>query len=114
MNINATLLGQMLVFGVLIWFSWKFIWPPLTKAVEDRQKKIAEGLAAAERGQKELQHAFGDCFAHGKVRHYRDSRSSQQRSAHGGDAVQPECGLKIQRLGFAVVRERDGVFDEEM
>ena len=60
MDINATLLGQMLVFGILIWFSWKFIWPPLTKAVEDRQKKIAEGLAAAERGQKELQQSHGE------------------------------------------------------
>jgi F-type H+-transporting ATPase subunit b len=60
MDINATLLGQMLVFGVLIWFSWKFIWPPLMKAVEDRQKKIADGLAAAERGQKELHQASGD------------------------------------------------------
>jgi F-type H+-transporting ATPase subunit b len=60
MNINATLLGQMLVFGILIWFSWKFIWPPLIKAVEDRQKRIAEGLAAAERGQTELQSAHGE------------------------------------------------------
>ncbi len=60
MDINATLLGQMLVFGVLIWFSWKFIWPPLMKAVEERQKKIADGLAAAERGQKELQQSHGD------------------------------------------------------
>src|SRR5512138_1285919 len=60
MDINATLLGQMLVFGILIWFSWKFIWPPLTKAIEDRQKKIAEGLAAAERGQTELQSAHGE------------------------------------------------------
>jgi F-type H+-transporting ATPase subunit b len=60
MEINATLIGQMLVFGVLIWFSWKFIWPPLTKAVEERQKKIADGLAAAERGQKELQASHGE------------------------------------------------------
>lgn len=60
MDINATLLGQMLVFGILIWVSWKFIWPPLVKAVEDRQKKIAEGLAAAERGQVELQSAHGE------------------------------------------------------
>jgi F-type H+-transporting ATPase subunit b len=60
MEINATLIGQMLVFGVLIWFSWKFIWPPLTRAVEDRQKKISEGLAAAERGQKELQQSHGE------------------------------------------------------
>lgn len=60
MEINATLIGQMLVFGVLIWFSWKFIWPPLTRAVEERQKKIADGLAAAERGQKELQASHGE------------------------------------------------------
>ena len=60
MDINATLLGQALVFGILIWFSWRFIWPPLVKAVEDRQKKIAEGLAAAERGQAELQNAHGE------------------------------------------------------
>jgi F-type H+-transporting ATPase subunit b len=59
MDINATLLGQMLVFGILIWFSVKFIWPPLVKAIEDRQKKIAEGLAAAERGQNELSSAHG-------------------------------------------------------
>jgi F-type H+-transporting ATPase subunit b len=60
MDINATLLGQVLVFVILIWFSAKFIWPPLVKAVEDRQKKIAEGLAAAERGQTELQSAHGE------------------------------------------------------
>ena len=60
MDINATLLGQVLVFGILIWFSMKFIWPPLVKAVEDRQKKIAEGLAAADRGQNELQNAHGE------------------------------------------------------
>lgn len=60
MDINATLLGQALVFGILIWFTVKFIWPPLVKAIEDRQKKIAEGLAAAERGQNELQSAHGE------------------------------------------------------
>jgi F-type H+-transporting ATPase subunit b len=60
MNINATLIGQAIVFLILIWFTVKFIWPPLIKAVEDRQKKIAEGLAAAERGQNELQNAHGE------------------------------------------------------
>jgi F-type H+-transporting ATPase subunit b len=60
MSINATLLGQILVFIILIWFSARFIWPPLVKAVEDRQKKIAEGLSAAERGQNELQSAHGE------------------------------------------------------
>jgi F-type H+-transporting ATPase subunit b len=60
MNINATLIGQVIVFLILIWFSVKFIWPPLLRAIEDRQKKIADGLAAAERGQKELQEANGE------------------------------------------------------
>lgn len=60
MNINATIIGQAIVFLILIWFTVKFIWPPLMKAVEDRQKKIAEGLAAAERGQNELQNAHGE------------------------------------------------------
>jgi len=63
MNINATLFVQALSFAFLIWFAVKFIWPPLTKAVEDRQKKIAEGLAAAERGQTELQSAHGEAQA---------------------------------------------------
>jgi F-type H+-transporting ATPase subunit b len=54
MNINATLIGQAIVFLILIWFTVKFIWPPLLNAIEDRQKKIADGLAAAERGRNEL------------------------------------------------------------
>jgi F-type H+-transporting ATPase subunit b len=57
MNVNATFLGQALFFAILIWFSWKFIWPPLIKAIEERQAKIADGLAAADRSQKELAQA---------------------------------------------------------
>ena len=54
MSINATLFAQMIVFLILIWFTMKFIWPPLTKAMDDRAKRIAEGLSAAERARKEL------------------------------------------------------------
>ena len=57
MNINATLLGQMLAFGVLIWFTMKFVWPPILAAIEERQKKIAEGLSAAERASASLKEA---------------------------------------------------------
>ena len=52
-----TLLGQMITFAILIWFTVKFIWPPLTKAIEERQQKIAEGLAAADNAQKNLAQA---------------------------------------------------------
>ena len=54
MNINMTFFGQMLSFAILVWFTMKFIWPPLNAAIEERQKKIAEGLAAAERSRKDL------------------------------------------------------------
>ena len=58
MNVNATFIGQMVVFAILLWFFWKFVVPPIAQAVTDRQKKLAEGLAAAERGQKDLDEAM--------------------------------------------------------
>ena len=57
MNLNFTLVGQALAFGIFIWFSVKFIWPPLMKAIDDRQKTIADGLAEAERGRASLSEA---------------------------------------------------------
>ena len=57
MNLNATLFFQMIVFFVLAWFTMKFVWPPLTKAMDDRRQKIADGLAAAEKGKADLAQA---------------------------------------------------------
>ena len=55
MNINLTLLAQAASFAIFIWFTAKFIWPPLLRAIETRQKQIADGLAAAERGRQDLE-----------------------------------------------------------
>ena len=57
MNLNLTLIAQALVFAAFIWFNTKFVWPFLTKKIEERQKTIADGLAAAERGTKALEEA---------------------------------------------------------
>lgn len=57
MDINATLLGQALTFAVLVWFTMKFVWPPLTNMMDERAKRIADGLAAAERGKQDLEEA---------------------------------------------------------
>ena len=54
MSINATLIGQMITFALLVWFTMKYIWPPLFDSLEERKKKIADGLAAAEKGQEEI------------------------------------------------------------
>jgi len=55
MNINLTLIAQAAAFGIFIWFTARFVWPPLLRAIETRQKQIADGLAAAERGRKDLE-----------------------------------------------------------
>ena len=55
MNFNLTLIAQALVFAAFIWFTVKFVWPPLLRAIETRQKTIADGLAAAEQGQRSLE-----------------------------------------------------------
>ena len=57
MNINATLFAQMIVFAILIWVTMKFIWPPLMKAMDERARRIGEGLAAADRSRTELEKA---------------------------------------------------------
>ena len=54
MNINATLFLQAIVFAVLVWFTMKFVWPPITKALDERALKIADGLAAADKAKSEL------------------------------------------------------------
>ena len=57
MDINMTLLGQTIAMIVFVWFCMKFIWPPIMTAIEERQTEIADGLAAAERGQNKLEQA---------------------------------------------------------
>ena len=54
MNLNFTMVAQAISFAIFIWFTARFVWPPLMKAVEERQQKIADGLAAANKGQHEL------------------------------------------------------------
>ena len=54
MNINATLFLQAVVFAILVWFTMKFVWPPITKALDERAQKIADGLAAADKAKSEL------------------------------------------------------------
>jgi F-type H+-transporting ATPase subunit b len=74
MNLNLSLLGQMITFALFIWFTMKYVWPPLTKAMQDRQKKISDGLAAAEQSIRDLE------LAERKVQEI--LRESKQQSSH--------------------------------
>jgi F-type H+-transporting ATPase subunit b len=56
-NINLTLIGQLVAFIVFVWFCMKYVWPPLISAIEERQKRIADGLADADKATKRLEQA---------------------------------------------------------
>ena len=57
MSINGTLIAQMIVFAILVWFTMSFVWPPIATALDERAKKIAEGLSAADKAKAELSQA---------------------------------------------------------
>lgn len=57
MNINLTLIGQIITFVIFVWFCMKYVWPPISGALAEREKKIAEGLNAADRAKEELDRA---------------------------------------------------------
>ena len=55
MDINATIIGQFLTFAILVWFTMKYVWPPIIQGLREREKKIAAGLDAAEKSKQELE-----------------------------------------------------------
>jgi len=57
MNINLTLFGQAISFAIFVWFCVKYVWPPIIKALEERETRIADGLAAADKGRRDLENA---------------------------------------------------------
>ena len=93
MNINFTLFSQAMAFAIFIWFTVRFVWPPLMRAIENRQKTIADGLAAGERGKQELELASqrsgdvvreakqraSDIIAQAEKRACRDCRGGKKR-----------------------------------
>jgi len=79
-DINATLLGQTIAMAVFVWFCMKYIWPPLLEAIEERQAKIAEGLAAADKGEETL--AAAKAEADGIVSDARKQATSILDQAH--------------------------------
>ena len=99
MDINLTLIVQMLVFAAFVWFTMKFVWPPLAKAMEERQDKIADGLSAAERGRKELelaQHRVKDELKQAKVQSADIIEKANKRAAQLIEEAKEEAKHEAQ------------------
>lgn len=88
MSINMTLIGQTIAMFVFVWFCMKYIWPPIMAALETRQREIADGLAAAERGRSDLENAKTE--AEKIVSAARDQARGiiDQANARAGDIVE--------------------------
>ena len=108
MNFNATLIVQMVVFLTLVWFSMKFIWPPMTTAIEERRKKIAEGLAASDEADKALEKAQAEAAT--IVQSAREQATavreqSEKRSSQIMEETKAEASAERQRQVAAAEAE---------
>jgi F-type H+-transporting ATPase subunit b len=96
-SINATLIIQMIVFAILVWFTMKFVWPPITAALDERAKKIADGLSAADKAKADLAQA--------------NTKVEQQLAAARDDAAKRLADA--ERLAQQMVEEAKGRAAEE-
>jgi F-type H+-transporting ATPase subunit b len=97
LSINATLIIQMIVFAILVWFTMKFVWPPITAALDERARKIADGLSAADKAKADLATA--------------NKRVEAQLSAARDDAAKRLADA--ERLAQQMVEEAKGRASEE-
>lgn len=101
MNINLTLIGQMITFLVFVAFTMKYVWPPITKALRDRQKRIAEGLAAADRGKHELelaQHKSAEIIRDAKLQAAKYIEEANKRGLHIVEEAKEQARLASERI----------------
>jgi len=101
MNMNLTLVAQAITFAIFIWFSAKFVWPPLLAAIESRQKAIADGLSAAERGRLELEQASkksSDSLREGKEKAAAMVASAEKRAAEIVEEAKSAARVEAERI----------------
>ena len=108
MNINLTLIGQMISFGLFIWFCTKFVWPALISVMEEREKKIAEGLEAADKADKDLELAkqrAGEQLREAKAEAAAIIEAANKRSAQIVDEAKDKARTEGERLMIAAQAE---------
>jgi len=101
MDINFTLVMQALAFGAFIWFTAKFVWPPLMGAIENRQKQIADGLAAGEEGKQNLANAerrIADMLAEAKSRSSEIITQGEKLKTDTVEAAKHEAKAEAERI----------------
>lgn len=101
MNLNLTLLGQMITFALFVWFTMKFVWPMITETMHERQNKIADGLAAAEQGLKDLEmaeHRSLEILTEAKAKAASILENANQRANHIIEESKAKARIEGDRL----------------
>ena len=108
MNFNYTLIGQSITFFVFVWFCMKFVWPPIMNALHERKAKIADGLAAAEKGQHEEELAKNravEILKEAKDQAGEVIRQAEKRASEIVDAASQDAKAEGSRLVHAAQAE---------
>src|SRR5579862_8398954 len=113
MDINATLFGQFITFAILVWFITKYVWPPITKAMNDRDKKIASGLDAAERSKRELEMAEHKSSTIIREAKQQASQIIEQANLHSAKLVE-EAKTQAKQEGQRIVAMAQGDIEREV
>lgn len=112
MDINATLIGQLLTFAVLVWFTLKYVWPPITGAMQERARKIADGLQAAEKAEQDLrsaEHQVLDLLKDARKQAAHIVEQANHRAAQILDEGREEAQVEGQRI---IKRAHDEIASE--
>lgn len=113
MNINLTLIGQSITFAIFVWFCLKFIWPHIMKALEERKNRIADGLAAAERGHHEKE--LAEQRATAVIREAKEQAKEIVAQAHRrGDEIIEEAKGDARSEGERMIRAAEAEIDQQM
>lgn len=113
MNINLTLLGQVVWFAIFVWFCMKFVWPPITRAMEERKNKISEGLGAADRAERDLELAQEKASANLKEAKEQASEIIEQANRRASQIVEEAKG-EAQTEHDRIVQQGRSEAEQEM
>lgn len=113
MEINATIIGQFITFSILVWFTMKYVWPPITKMLHDREKKIAAGLEAAERSKRELEMAEHKAFSIIREAKQQATQIIEQANLHSAQMVE-EAKTQAKQESQRIVNMAQGEIDREV
>lgn len=113
MDINATIIGQFIVFSILVWFTMKYVWPPITKAIHEREKKIAAGLEAAERSKRELELAEHKALSIIREAKQQATQIMEQANLHSAQLIE-DAKVQAKQESKRIVDSAQGEIDREV